>query len=387
MNKYLAMSKTEDKMEPYSGKDPNLHEEPYCIKCCERSKETKPLLRCSVCKLVFYCSEAHQKEDLSEHMKFCKYIGKLTDLIEKQAAALQRQYECVGRKKKRVNLFDVSVGNFWGIYNTRGYMEARMMLADVIHDCIASDYGTKESFETVLRHYQDMLRLCSSDNLNLRFRFPYLLINVNRDDDAFDFIRYWMKADSNNETNREQSHADSVEGDWLYGHQEDCRFLDIFQECPDANLKYTDIAHLVALACIKMRLVAADKASIKSMEHFQLSAGGEALSAVQSIVSENVIGDADFRAKMEAQQAQLNRLLDLIHERNASMLPALLNPNPLRSQPSPEYLRSGSPSECHPILNDACRVWARIPGALEVLEGRFGRNPTYDFNMERRRNT
>ena len=158
--------------------------------------------------------------------------------------------------------------------------------------------------------------------------------------------------------------------------------MDIFQECPDVNTQYIDLALLVALACIKMRLIAAYKASTKSVEQFQSSAGGEMLSAVHSVVSENVLGDAKFTAKMQAQQAQLNQLLDLIHQHNPTMLPALVNPGPLNSQPAPDYYSSGSPSECYSILGDSCRVWARIPGALEVLQARFGRNPTYNCNVE-----
>ena len=376
-------SMIQNSIEPYAGKDPNLHETVYCKICLKQKKEGNPLLKCTRCKLVYYCSSSCQKEDFSSHKQICKRIQDLTNSVEKEAAPLRSTREHIfgAGPIDPVNLFEEEVGNFWGMFDTRDYMRTRLALANEIHDGIAWDYETKESWEAVLEHYQDMLRLCSSDNLGLRFRFPFLLLNLNRDDDAFDFIRFWFKVDDGNLEARQSLHAESQVGDWLYGHQEDCRFLDIFEECPDARPEYMSLPLLVAVACIKMRLVAAFEASRKSIQQFQSTSGGKSLEAVESVVSKNVLGDDALQARMRAQQGQLDRILDLIHSNNATMLPALLNPQPLQSQPAPQYYSPRSPSECHSVLEDSCRVWARIPGSLEVLQARFGPNPTYDSNM------
>mmetsp|Transcript_15023 Transcript_15023/g.22098 ORF Transcript_15023/g.22098 Transcript_15023/m.22098 type:complete len:129 (+) Transcript_15023:525-911(+) len=105
-----------------------------------------------------------------------------------------------------------------------------------------------------------MLRLSSSDNLGIRYRFPFVLINLNRDDDAYCFIRYWMDDYDSNYEVREKKHERSQKGNWLYLKEEGARFGDILQEVPDNkknSLKYASLALLVASAVIKMRVVAA----------------------------------------------------------------------------------------------------------------------------------
>jgi hypothetical protein len=75
---------------------------------------------------------------------------------------------------------------------------------------------------------------------------------------------------------------------------------------------------------------------------------------------------------------QLDCLLDAIHQYNPTMLPALLHPDPLLSQPAPREYAFGSPSEAYFMLLEAAPTWNRIPGASLVLEKRFGRNPKYN---------
>ena len=191
-------------------------------------------------------------------------------------------------------------------------------------------YDTKAAWEVVVWHYQEMLRLCSGDSLGLRYRFPFLLMQPNRDDDAFCFLRYWMQGDENYVRKREL-HKKSSPGDWIYGHEKDARYADIFNVCPNVKWEYVCLALLVALACIKMRTIAESP---------------------------------DRRVELGQ---QLDRILHLIKERNPTMLPALLNPTPLTSQPKPEYMTQGSPAECYTIVEDASGIWSDV--FLEQLSG------------------
>jgi hypothetical protein len=124
----------------------------------------------------------------------------------------------------------------------------------------------------------------------------------------------------------------------MYGREEDSRYLDIFEERPAEIPHFMPLPMLAAVAVIKMRIVATHDARKKSLELFQSTTTGEKLSPVQSVMTSILEGDDVFRAKMEAQRAQLNRLLDQIHLNNPTMLPALLNPYPLLGQGDPALL-------------------------------------------------
>jgi hypothetical protein len=335
---------------------------------------------------MYYCSRECQKEDFPKHKRVCRKIERLVNTLEGEDIHL-RNHKLYG------NVFENCAGHFWSFPNTCGYMRARLLLANEIHDNIALEYETKNSWDDVVEHYQELMRLCEGDILGLRFRFPFLLLHLNHDDDAFDFCRYWCIEVDPEE--REVLHQNSQEGDWMYGHEEDCRYLDIFEECPNDLPRYMPLPLLVAVAVIKMRIVATHDARKESLELFQMTATGEKLSPVQSVMTSILEGDDTFRAKMETQRAQLNLLLDQIHLCNPTMLPALLNPDPLLEQVDPGYHNNGQPPEAYPggyhiygqpleayyILENALFLWRNIPGSKELLESRFGRNPTYNTNI------
>jgi hypothetical protein len=183
-----------DQEPPYEGKDPNLHDHPYCSTCYDKSSEEKPLLKCSRCKLVYYCSVDCQKENFGAHKKTCKHIVKLVaNLIRETAPLISGPAAMMwGGGGPPDNWFETQVGMFWGLHETRDYMRARLALVNEICN-LSFELETVELWENVLGHYQDMLRLCFRDNLGLRYRFPYFLLSLNRDDDAYCFVRYWMK--------------------------------------------------------------------------------------------------------------------------------------------------------------------------------------------------
>jgi hypothetical protein len=172
---------------------------------------------------------------------------------------------------------------------------------------------TVELWEKVLGHYQELLRLSSSDNLGERLRFPFILLYLNRDDDAYSFCRYWLNWEEDEE--RERKHRESHEGDWLYLREEGCRYLDIFEQCPNADPKYMDLAFLVAICIIKLRLVAAYDDARKRGK---------------------IMSDEETK-KIESNRQQIQRLMDQIDENNPSMLPSIINPLPFKSQDLPDF--------------------------------------------------
>jgi len=342
----------------YYGRDPNLQENPSCWTCGENKPDTTMLL-CSRCKILPYCSADCQKAGYAEHKKSCKKLEKLVRQMDEEAESLRAgQFGLIGFGPPE-NAFEEHVGSFWGIFETRDYMRARLAVVEAMEK-MNWHVESKRGWNNVAAHIQDMLRLCASDNLGLRYRFPFVLINLNRDDDAYCFIRYWMEDYNSHCEERDRNHARSKEGDWLYPQEEGARYGDILEQCPDEqnNYKYESLALLVASVVIKMRVVAAQDAK-------------------------RLREDSDFDPEvLETQRNMLLKLLDIIDRNNKTMLPALLHPGPLRRGPRPDFHTPGHPSEARMVLDDACRPWARIPGSKELLEARFGTSiPAYDTNM------
>lgn len=77
-----------EKVPYYDGRDPNLKEKPYCLDC--RSEPVAAsLLRCSRCKMAWYCNSNFQIEHYEQHYELCKTIAKETKLVEKLAYSLR----------------------------------------------------------------------------------------------------------------------------------------------------------------------------------------------------------------------------------------------------------------------------------------------------------
>ena len=363
----------------YEGRDPNLHESNYCMICYKAngdpaeqedgakaaSSSVIQLKVCSRCRCAYFCSVKCQEAAWkSGHKTACNAIKKAETKLEREASKLRSCTEYgFSFGNPPTNLFETDKGRFWGILETRDYMRARIKVANLIYEEFAYELETVELWEKVLMHYQEMLRLCSSDNMGLRYRFPFLLLYLNRDDDAYAFCRYWTNSDEDGSYEaRERIHKNSKEGEWIYPREEGCRYNDFFAECPSADNEYASLPMLVAVCIVKLRLVAAfDEKKKRRVTQ------DESPEHVQTI---------------ESNRRQIHALMNRIHANNPTMLPSILNPMPLKSQGLSPYQSPGHPSEAASVLNDCNRAFVRVPGAADILLARFGPNPTYNSNMD-----
>ncbi|KAK3312996.1 hypothetical protein B0H66DRAFT_569333 [Apodospora peruviana] len=135
------------------------------------------------------------------------------------------------------NAFETHVGHFWGLLNTRDYMRARSKLA---HELMA--IGTLDGVSEALSHVMDMLRLNRSDNMGLRTIIPGLLIRLDRDQECYDFIKWWATCDFDGDDMSKPyldlHGADALEDDmdWLTG-------------------EFPDFYHLVAILLLKLKMM------------------------------------------------------------------------------------------------------------------------------------
>lgn len=84
----------------------------------------------------------------------------------------------------------------------------------------------------------------------------------------------------------------------------------------------------------------------------------------------------------DSQWRQMDRLVNAIHRNNPSMLPAILNPDPLITQKRPNLVVPGTPADALCVLQYCHICLLRVPGAGAMLQQRFGRMPSYDSRIE-----
>jgi hypothetical protein len=66
-------------------------------------------------------------------------------------------------------------------------MRSRMALADILRRTGTLD-GVSESYD----HMRDMLRLFRGDNLDMRDTVPYMMLQLDMDQAAYDFVKWWL---------------------------------------------------------------------------------------------------------------------------------------------------------------------------------------------------
>jgi len=142
------------------------------------------LQKCGTCKVVLYCSAAHQKMDwMVRHKASCNIIKTAIKTYNDQTTTL-------GLDDPKQD-FSNDIGHFYSIQETRPYMQSRFDLMTAI-----LNIRTGEAFEAALSHALEMLRLCRGDNLGVRFQVPALYLRLGRDQEAYKFIKWWMTTSS-----------------------------------------------------------------------------------------------------------------------------------------------------------------------------------------------
>ncbi|KAI0439391.1 hypothetical protein F4803DRAFT_531315 [Xylaria telfairii] len=210
-----------------------LATESGCPACYPKLQPQTQLLLCGGCRVVQYCGAGHQKEHRRKHKAACTSIIKSRAKLEEEEATLRAH---PGDILLPSNVFENGVGRFWGLIETRSYMRARFAAADAL-----LQIDTIKAVEKALAHFQDMLRLCRSDNLGIRDIIPGLLLRLGREQECYDFLKWWGVVD-------DEHRYDDVSLPYL-----DIRGADAF-EAVDAFASHLSLSQLVILALLKLRL-------------------------------------------------------------------------------------------------------------------------------------
>lgn len=149
---------------------------------CGVCGKTDNLLCCSHCKVMVYCSREHQVAHHAEHKSACSAVGKKRAVLDAEDEKLRSH---PGDMFTPVDPFINGLGHFWGMVGTRDYMRARFALVEAL-----GKIKTCDSVQKQLEHAMDML-LCRADNLGVMYLVPALMLRLDKDQECYDFLKWW----------------------------------------------------------------------------------------------------------------------------------------------------------------------------------------------------
>lgn len=344
-----------------------------CKNCMLEAKET-PLLVCGRCTSVMYCSEECQKSDFKNHRDQCVRINALKEQLK--ALSYQLEGYQVPNRDKTVNLFVYPAGRFWTIPGTRMYCTVRSCLADELAS-LGDKYEVAWIAKRELKHRLELLRLSSDDALQQRTIVPFILIQLDRLEDCFAFLKHWLCRVCY-QRNVSRIHKKSKQGQWIYGSiRREEMMLDLLQEIPKAR-EMIDISHLAAFCLLKLRIMAKIRVHDYVFAVFARTRAGMMLGKVLHTIR-HFYNQGAYKTSMRQQHNYVAEYMELLMQKNASFLPAVLYPVPMLRQGRPRKIEKGKPSEAWDTFRKCWRLFRRTPGTLRILRDLFGCDvPVYD---------
>jgi hypothetical protein len=326
-------------------------------------------MRCARCKVMLYCSREHQKWDYENHKPACSAVAHSKMHLDDEEQKLRS--EPGDDFSMPPNPFETAVGLFWGILGTRDYMRARFAYIDSMKDIYTFD-----SVQIQLEHAQDMIRLCWSDNMGIRDYVPPLLLRLDRDQECYDFIKWWCTEEARD--NRE----------WLdtgVGHL-DIQGANAFEPVTDLLGKYSDLGLINALALLKTRLLLdlqalQNSAGIPSLQELPR----EIFDAIRSHMPRSSIVRQDralrerqsFTADIRELESQVHHLYAYIHDANHHFWSVLLYPGSLlEKEERPGYYSMGTIEDAQYKLGCSYDAWFETPGAIAVIKAKYDADPS-----------
>ncbi|KAI1331850.1 hypothetical protein F5Y16DRAFT_245206 [Xylariaceae sp. FL0255] len=330
----------------------------YVEHCIMRTQ----LLLCTACRAVKYCSPEHQRSDWPRHKSQCKLIKPARDELSRLEAKLRADYAEENGDPDLDPFTDPECrGRFWFIPETRPYMQAR-------HDVMSATLNIRsgEALEAALDHCLEMLQLCRGDNLGVRDQIPPLMLRLGRDQEAYDFIRWYMDV------------PDTYE--W---HNTELLFLDVHNadalaDLSDGALRKCSLSHLACLVNLKARLVRDLRMLIregrklgnrtadysKKMEWVREDACSDILYNRRDILEKDL---TSLKELEEAVTTQLKKIHRKVKDKNKHYWPGLQHPERY-SHALPTAYAPGSPQEVILVFRYTWYMWSEDEDTLKLVK-------------------
>jgi hypothetical protein len=307
---------------------------------------------------MMYCNVNHQVAHRSSHKYACNAIARRCASLADEEQKLRN--DPGDNFMMPADPFTNAVGHFWGILGTRDYMRSRLALVKALQEV-----KTYESAQTQLDHSMDMLRLCRSDNMGVRDLVPALMLRLNKDQECYDFVKWWS----------------TTTDDYDWGDTDlpylDLKKADVFESVEYLCGDWVDLAHLVAITLLKIRLLLDLMALRDATTAVGSKVPAEILHNIQgfvarsSVISDNerLIQNKTDPAVVCSLEAQVEALYRRIQKANEYFWPTLLEPGShLTAQP--ESYSRGSVEEMQLVLMHSYDSWIETAGAIDFIKAK-----------------
>ncbi|KAK1980607.1 MYND finger [Colletotrichum cereale] len=325
-----------------------------CAVCHRRTK----LSRCTGCQVVYYCGRDHQVAHRKAHKFDCNQVKEFHKRYMQQESALRN-----GNESERGWTWDMAVGRFWLIRETRDYMQARF---DYIGTLMS--VNTVDGIEMALDHQLDMLRLCRGDNMGIRSYTPHLMLRLGRDQEAYDFVKWWA-------VTAEDSHHD-------WGNMEaphmNLKGEDAFEGVGKFAKRFGMLSHKMAVTLLKVRLYL-DLRDLGNVDRAFKDVLPQAVTdkIKRHVVRTDVVGGRrDLVEKtdgaatgrlVKALKKQITTMVENVRESNSHMWVGMFNTRTLLDD-LPDAYTMGSREEMTLTWAESSHAWTETPGSLAVVK-------------------
>ena len=323
---------------------------------CSITSSKATLSLCLGCRVVRYCCREHQVTDRPKHKDACNKIKKYRTKVANEDDKIRN---ATPDFMTPANAFESNAGHFWGLIHTRDYMRARFFLADEVRRTGTLE-GVRESFD----HLKDMLRLCRSDNLGVRQLVPALMLQLDQDQECYDFIKWYQT-----EAQRSDYDFGDLESPFL-----NTKGADPFEPTGFMDQgKFGDAHHCAALILLKIKIlidvinirlarkVSINRLPVELSEMCELATTRSPLSA--SLTKKNSIELVAIEGLLVG---QIRYLGSYLREENDHVITGLLHPDTWLTD-IPETMSAGSTDEMQILLQHSFPAWWETAGAFELL--------------------
>jgi hypothetical protein len=222
---------------------------------------------------------------------------------------------------------------------------------------------TGEAVQAALGHALEMLHLCRGDNQGVRSYVPALYLRLGRDQEAYDFIKWFavVPDDKYEWYNTSLSYLDL--------HDQNA-FEDVVE-----NPHFSNVAFTIALTLIKIRLMK-DLEGLQSFLQKNPNATGEAR---YDYIQEEAMSDIllkrpdavaldNYQELISHLQAQILQLYKKVKEQNPHFWPGVQNPM-LYAYDMPTAYSPGSREEAVLLFRQSWYSWSETEPAIQYIRG------------------
>lgn len=303
-------------------------------------------------------SRDHQASHRATHKKACNAVKKAKGHLDTEEQSLRSHPPDMFLP---ANVFEEAVGHFWGIHETRPYMRARYGYIDAL-----TKIKTRSAVQVAYDNTRDMLRLCRGDNMGVRDLIPSLLLRLGRDQDCYDFVKWYAQ----------------VRSDYDWGDMDlpylDVKDADVLENVERFIRAYSPVCETVAVTLIKIRLFL-ELRTLKDSQMIGEKVPREILDNVQDQLLSHALkihplkkqileaDDEDYKDRIASIKYHIFQLHEAVRKANRYFWPALLEPGKHLTAPPSPY-SSGSVQEMQLYLQYSYDSWAETPGAIEMIK-------------------